>query len=312
MGEILIGNAPCSWGSLEFDDARDKAIGYEQMLDELAETGYQGTELGDWGYMPTAADRLADELARRQLAMLGAFVPVRLSNESLHQEGAERAVRTSQLLAAVHAQNGDRYAPFLVLADENGSDPVRTREAGRIAAQQQLSEDQRQTFAAGAEKVARAVRDATGLRTAFHHHCGGFVETPDEIGWLLDLTDPDLLGLTFDTGHLVYGSGASDAEVVLRSLEQFAERIWYVHFKDCQPEIAHRCRTQQADYFTAVGAGVFCELGQGCVDFPAVLDWLRQRDYEGWIVVEQDVLPGMGAPRESAARNRQYLQSIGV
>ncbi|MDX1522722.1 MAG: xylose isomerase, partial [Anaerolineae bacterium] len=66
------------------------------------------------------------------------------------------------------------------------------------------------------------------------------------------------------------------------------------------------------DYFQAVGHGVFCELGQGCIDFPAVLEWLRQRDYDGRILVEQDVLPGMGAPKESARRNRDYLRSIGL
>jgi inosose dehydratase len=32
----------------------------------------------------------------------------------------------------------------------------------------------------------------------------------------------------------------------------------------------------------------------------------------GWIVVEQDVLPGMGTPKESAQRNREYLKSIGL
>ena len=62
----------------------------------------------------------------------------------------------------------------------------------------------------------------------------------------------------------------------------------------------------------AVKQGVFCELGAGCVDFGAVLDWLTQRDYDGWAVVEQDVLPGMGSPKQSALRNRQYLRSIGV
>jgi inosose dehydratase len=58
--------------------------------------------------------------------------------------------------------------------------------------------------------------------------------------------------------------------------------------------------------------GIFCELGQGCVDFPAVVDWLRRQEYDGFVTVEQDVLPGMGAPRESAARNRTYLRRLGV
>ena len=156
-------------------------------------------------------------------------------------------------------------------------------------------------------QVARAVREATGLRTVFHPHCAGWVETPDEIGCLLDRTDPDLLSLCYDTGHLTYGGG--DA---LACLRQFAGRIGHVHFKDCAPAVAAHLRTNGQDYFAAVRAGVFCELGAGMVNFPAVLAALRAGGYTGWAVVEQDVLPGLGTPAESARRNRDYLTEIGV
>jgi inosose dehydratase len=74
--------------------------------------------------------------------------------------------------------------------------------------------------------------------------------------------------------------------------------------------VAKQSRTEQWDYFQALRHGVFCELGQGCVDFPAVLRWMKANHYEGYVLVEQDILPGMGAPRESARRNREYLRSI--
>jgi inosose dehydratase len=175
-----------------------------------------------------------------------------------------------------------------------------------------LSDAHWAVFAHGAEHIASVVRSETGLRTVFHHHCAGYVERPDEIARLLDLTDGDLLGLVFDTGHYVYGAGDNDSDVVLKGLERFADRIWYMHFKDCHAGIADSARREGWDYFEAVRRGVFCELGRGCVDFRAVLDWLRQRNYEGWVVVEQDVLPGMGAPKESAQRNREYLRAKGV
>ncbi len=116
--------------------------------------------------------------------------------------------------------------------------------------------------------MAQAVRDETGLRTVFHHHCAGYVETPDEIARLMDLTDPDLLGLVFDTGHYAFGAGGCAGRG--RWAERFADRIRYIHFKDCHPEVAARARGEGWDYFQSVGNGVFCELGQGCVDFPAV------------------------------------------
>jgi inosose dehydratase len=307
VNTIQIANAPCSWGALEFEGMQGEQIAYGQMLDELRATGYTGTELGDWGFMPTDPAALAGELQRRGLAMVGAFVPVALRNPAAHAPGAAAAVKVARLLQAV-----SRSPPTLVLADDNGTDPLRTQNAGRVTPVMGLSADEWRIFAAGAEHVARAVRDATGLPVGFHHHCAGYVETPDEIARLLDLTDPALLGLVFDTGHYLYGTGQNDGEAVLAGLERFGDRVRHVHFKDCAPAVAGRARAEGWDYFAAVRHGVFCELGQGTVPFAAVRDWLARHAYHGWIVVEQDVLPGMGTPRASAQRNRAYLQSIGL
>jgi inosose dehydratase len=309
-GNIRIANAPCSWGALEFEGLAEEPIGYRQMLDELRETGYTGTELGDWGFMPTEPAALRAALEGRGLAMVGAFVPVALKDAAAHADGAATAVRVARLLAAVAEPGGT--PPLIVLADENGSDPVRTANAGRVMPDLGLSGAEWRTFAQGAEHVARAVRDATGLATAFHHHCAGYVETPDEIAQLLELTDPDLLGLVFDTGHFLFGAGGAQDQTVQAALDRFGARIRHMHFKDCHPGIAAQSRAEGWDYFEAVRRGVFCELGQGAADFAAATAWLRARDYRGWIVVEQDVLPGMGSPRESAARNRAYLRTIGL
>lgn len=93
-------------------------------------------------------------------------------------------------------------------------------------------------------------------------------------------------------------------------LNRFTDRIWYTHCKDCSVKIAQRARSERWDYFTALRHGVFCELGKGYVDFPALLRWLKAKRYDGYVVVEQDVLPGLGDPKESARRNREYLRSI--
>jgi inosose dehydratase len=286
-----------------------QAAGYPQVLDEIRETGYEGTELGDWGFMPTDPDTLARELAARGLAMLGAFVPVALKDPDAHAPGIEAAVRTARLLRDVPDRTGG-HAPFLVLADDNGKDPIRTQNAGRITPEMGLSAPEWDIFASGADRIARAVHDETGLRTVFHHHCGGYVETPDEIASLLSRTDPNRLGLVFDTGHYAYGAG--DAGSVPDGLDTFAERVWYVHFKDCDPRIAEEARRNGWDYFQAVRHGVFCELGRGGVDFAAVAGWLNRVEYAGWAIVEQDVLPGMGSPKESARRNRDFLRTIGL
>ena len=306
MKKLLVGNAPCSWGELEFEEAKStEPIGFAQMLDELAAAGYTGTELGDWGFMPTEPATLRAELNKRELLMLGAFVPVALKHASAHEAGIAEAVKTARLLASVAGEP----EPYLVLADASGTEPERTKLAGRVPAAAELTAVEWETFASGADRVARAVFEETGLRTVFHHHCAGYVETPQEIGTLLELTNPALLGLVFDTGHFVYGAGEAGADM-FAFLDRFADRVWYIHCKDCEPNVAARARAQEWDYFTALKHGVFCELGKGCVDFPKLLRWLSEHDYDRYVLVEQDVLPGLGSPAESARRNREYLLSI--
>ena len=308
MPHIRIGNAPCSWGVLEFD-LEGEAAGCTQVLNEMAETGYAGTELGDWGFMPTDPLALSAELASRGLIMLGAFVPVALKDPAAHAPGVEAALKVARLLRET-ADRTTGYLPFLVLADNNGSDPVRTQNAGRVTPEMGLTDAEWKVFAAGAERVASAVYVETGLRTVFHHHCAGYVETPDEIARLLSMTDPTVLGLVFDTGHYAFAAG--DCAAVADGLKRFANRIWYIHFKDCHPEVASQSRAAGWNYFESVRHGVFCELGKGCVDFPAVAAWLESRPDLTWGIVEQDVLPGMGKPKESAWRNREYLRRVGL
>jgi inosose dehydratase len=298
---IRVANAPVSWGVLEFEGTEGRA-GYPLVLDQIRETGYTGTELGDWGFLPTDPTELRSELGQRDLALLGAFVPVALADPRSHAAGREAALRAARLMVQAV---GDQ--PFIVLADDNGRVPLRMQNAGRIRPEHGLSDSSWQAFGEGAARLAESVRRETGLRTVFHHHCAGYVETPGELDRLLDLTDPDVLGLCLDTGHYRFGGG-DPAEAV----RKHAGRIWHVHFKDHEPTLAARSRELGWDYLESVRRGVFCELGRGEVDFPGVLAGLEQSGYQGWIVVEQDVLPGMGTPKESARRNREYLASIGL
>ncbi len=110
MSHIRIGNAPCSWGVLEFE-LEGEAAGFAQVLDEMTETGYAGTELGDWGFMPTDPDALASELAARGLTMLGAFVPVALKDPAAHAPGVEAALKVATT-AACHNRPYIRLPSF--------------------------------------------------------------------------------------------------------------------------------------------------------------------------------------------------------
>ena len=268
----------------------------------MSAAGYAGTELGDWGFMPTDPAALSAEVSRWSLSLVGGFVPVRLADASALDRGVELAVRTATLLAGAAGPD-----PLVVLSDDNASDPIRTARAGRVRPEDGLRDAEWDGFADRAERVARAVRDAAGLRTVFHHHCAGYVETPEEIEALMTRTNPSLIGLCLDTGHLTFGGG--DA---LAAIRQDGDRIWHVHLKDCDAMLARAARTEGWDYHASIRRGIFCELGRGSVPFAGVLAELRQRNYAGWLVVEQDVLAGLGTPSASAIRNRAFLLKLGV
>lgn len=297
---LRIANAPCSWGVIE--NVEGERYDYVRVLNEIAATGYVGTELGDWGFMPTDPQKLIQELQSRSLSMLGSWVSVYLHDASKHEQSANDAVRAAKLLAAVGGSSN-----FIVLGNDPYTDPVRTLNSGRITPEMAMSEAQWEVFAKGANMIARRVMDEAGLRTVFHHHIGTWVETPAETQRMMEMTDPKILGLCFDTGHWTFAGG--DA---VSGVHQFKDRIWHVHFKDHEPNVARQSRENGWDGLTSVGHGVFCELGKGSVNFPAVRDALNQIGYNGWIVVEQDVLPGMGTPKDSAQRNRDYLRTFGL
>lgn len=291
---IRLASAPVSWGIFEFEGMEPR-YPWAQVLDEIAETGYVGTELGPYGYLPVDPVQLKGELERRGLRMLSAFVPVNLVDPAAHEAGVEMALRVGRLLAALDA-------PLLVLADNNGSLPELVRTAGRRRGTHLKDWTH---LAEGVELVRRRVADELGLTTVFHHHCAGHVETPEEVEALLERSQ---VQLCLDTGHWHYAGG--DA---VECLKRWGSRIGYLHFKDCHRQIAETCREQQLDYFEAVKAGVFCPLGEGEVDFPGLLAELDKQGYDGWAVVEQDVLvEDLQAPRRFSQQNRQYLQSIGL
>ncbi len=296
---IRIANAPCSWGVIEgIGGQRD---GYRRVIDEMQETGYTGTELGDWGFMPTDPDELRHELDSRGLALVGSWVSVRLEDRACHAQSAADAVRTGRQLARVGGPNA-----VVVLGNDPYGNPHRTRIAGRVTPADAMTEDQWKVFAEGANLVARRVMDEAGIRTVIHQHIGTLIETEAEARRLFELTDPSVLGLCLDTGHYFYGGGDPAA-----AARRWRDRIWHLHLKDVRPAVLERVRAHGIGYLEAVSRGVFCPLGEGGVDLAGVLKELA--GFDGWAVYEQDVDPSRdpSRPVESAARSREYLRGKG-
>src|SRR5262249_53310507 len=109
--------APDSWGVLDYPGPSWEQS-YEKMLDEMVAAGYPGTELGPYGFFPTDASLLKQELGKRKLKLLGSFVPVVLSDPASAAIAVEQIRKVGDLLSTLGA-------PFLVLADAQS--PERNR-----------------------------------------------------------------------------------------------------------------------------------------------------------------------------------------
>jgi inosose dehydratase len=296
-----VASAPISWGIMEHI-AYPAEYPYGRVLDEIAAAGYAGTELGPYGFLPTEPATLRRELAQRALTLCSAFVDIELGNASAHKEGLDYVVRSARLISAAGAR-------LLILSDK--ITPDRNATAGRRGDANRLSWSEAEWGAAvSAIKEVIAQSKTLGLRVAFHHHAGSHVETPEEIDRLFSSFPSDQLGLCLDTGHYVYCGGDT-----LSFLEKQVSRVWCVHLKDVYDGKAMEARRAKMNFHAAVRHGIFAPLGKGNIDFSRVVSLLKKGNFDGWLVVEADVLPGgvgADAPLPNAVAGREYLHGMGI
>jgi inosose dehydratase len=145
-----------------------------------------------------------------------------------------------------------------------------------------------------------------GIKAAFHNHVGSFIETRAELDRLMQSTSPDVLWLGPDTGHMAWAGGD-----VVDMVNTYATRICTMHLKDVNAAAAEQARAERTDYRGAERLGVWTELGQGSIDFPAVFALLKQAHFDGWLIVETDVTQ-LSSALESAVQSRAYLRSLGL
>jgi inosose dehydratase len=291
-------SAPVSWGVEDYYGPSWEQP-YEKILDEMVEGGYTGTELGPYGYFPTDPETLKPVLRARSLEMLSSFVPVNLADPAASVQAAEQIREVGSLLAALGA-------PYIVLADAQSKQ--RESIAGRVPrdGSASLTPEQWSNVARIAREAERIAGDF-GLDLVFHPHVATFVETPEETERFFDAVSATRIGLCLDTGHCYYGGGdpvgiANQYKTVLR----------YVHIKDINESVLEESNRKRLTFDQAVEAGVFSQIGEGCVDFPSFFRILQGHGYRGWCVVEQDIKFGVSAvaPKESMAASLRYLDGV--
>jgi len=293
---IQIGNAPCSWGVEFAGDPRNPP--WERVLDECRAAGYSGIELGPVGFMPEDPARLGDALALRDLTLIGGVVFRAFHDPAQWDDVMDGAVRTCRALQAHGAEH-------LVLIDSIS--PRRAPTAGRASEAEQMDRAEWTAFRDRIATVAKMGAEEYGLTVGIHAHAAGFMDFEPELERLLDEVDAAVLKICFDTGHHSY-AGFDPVAFMRRHID----RISYMHFKDIAPQVKADVIAKRTGFYDACGQGIFCNLGEGDVDFPAVRQVLLEAGFEGWCTVEQDCDPTLDvSPVDDARTNRRYLESIG-
>jgi inosose dehydratase len=296
-----IAAAPVSWGVFE----AESEVPATEFLDDVTAAGYEGTELGPVGYLGSA-EQIRDELGKRDLALVGAFLPLPLSRPELK---ADNQRETNVLLNLLEAAT-DR--PPIVLLSDAYDNPDSIAAAGRVDETPDvwLADEDWKVLLEQIADVASLCR-SRGFDVAFHPHGGSFVETAREVDRLLAGVDTQAIGLCLDTGHCFFGG--DDPKRLIRD---HGSIIRWVHLKDVDLDVMNSLKRDGFGIEEAWRQGVFCALGEGGVDIEGVVQGLGDAGYDDWIVVEQDRVLGHGGERYEVAadarRNVEFLRYRGL
>lgn len=292
---VRLASAPGSWG-IE-PPAQAGYPSWTRVLNEMAAAGYDGTELGPPGYLPSGQE-LREALASRRLQMPAGFLMEQLSSAAQLDRILGVAQETCATLSAAGAQT-------LILID--GLDPSRSATAGRSGDAARLAGQEWEQLVDVSQAVCE-VAGEHGLQVAFHPHAGTHVEFEDEIDRIMDELTAENAGICIDTGHSVY----ADVDPVAL-LRRYASRLVHVHLKDVDTEVLERCRREMLSFEQSVAAGVFTPLGAGSIDLAAFVSALHEIGYEGWATFEQDrVVDTIDDALPDARASLEHVRSLGL
>lgn len=295
---LLLGSCPDSWGVWFAEDP--KQTPWDRFLDELSGVGYEWLELGPYGYLPTDANQLSDELAKRSLKVAGGTMH---GLSGLHRPGEfDAIVEQSRKVAALTTAVGAEHLIFVPVPG------YRDDVTGAYLEPAELDGDAWRTMVRNTDRLGQILLEEHGVRLQFHPHADSHVETQVQVERFLEETDDRYVNLCLDTGHLAYRR--ADSVVII---QKYPDRIGYVHIKQMDPAIVEQAEREDLAFGQAVAMGASCEPPAGLPDVPSVVEALAGLKAEVFVVVEQDMYPvAFDRPEPIAARTREYLRGVGV
>jgi inosose dehydratase len=290
--KIKLAIAPIGWTNDDLPELGG-TITFEQCVSEMALAGFTGSEVGN--KYPRDPAILNPHLKRRGLTICNAWFSSFLTTQPYEEVEAE-FIKHRDFLYAVGAR--------VIGAAEQGHS-IQGKDDPIFDAKPVFTDDEWKRLTEGLNRLGRLAADK-GMKLTYHHHMGTGVQTAGEIDRLMENTDPKLLGLLYDTGHLVF-SGEDHIAI----LKKWIKRIRHVHLKDMRPVVREQAVIGKWSFLQAVKNGVFTVPGDGCIDFKPIFNTLKKAKYEGWWVVEAEQDPAKANPLEYAIKARNYIRKAG-
>ncbi|MBQ3450723.1 MAG: myo-inosose-2 dehydratase [Selenomonadaceae bacterium] len=290
MAKIKLGIAPIAWTNDDMPDL-GKENTFEQCVSEMALAGFTGCEVG--GKYPKDTAVLKKALDLRGMSIASAWFSSFLLTQPYEQVEKDFIAHCEFL----HTMG----AKFCNVAEQGNSIQGKFDKAV-FADKPYNTEEQWKLLTEGLNKLG-AVAKKIGLTMTYHHHMGTGVQTAEEIDRLMAETDPELVWLLYDTGHLV-----CSGEDYLAILKKYLPRIRHIHLKDVRMEVRNRVKAENMSFLDGVRAGMFTVPGDGNVDFEPIFDIVNASDYDGWYIVEAEQDPAKANPLEYAIKARKYIR----
>jgi inosose dehydratase len=288
--DVRIGINPISWSNDDLPSLGGE-IPLETALAEGKAIGYEGFELGN--KFPREPQALKAVLARHGLACVSGWYSGELAHRSVDEEIAAVGPHLDLL-----AQSGSTVMVYGEVADSIQGRPQPLYQRPRFFHDEQWRAYGERLTAFGRHLLKH------GVRLAYHHHMGAYVETPDDVDRLMQATG-DEVGLLFDSGHMTFAGGDP-----VTMLEKHVARVCHVHCKDVRPFVVKLARNRNWSFLQAVINGAFTVPGDGVVDFAALLAILARHRYAGWLVVEAEQDPAVAPSYAYAEKGYRHLRGI--
>ena len=285
---IKLGIAPIAWTNDDMPDLGAENT-FRQCVSEMALAGFSGCEVGN--KYPKDVKELKKQLDMRGLSIANQWFSSFILTQPMEKVERDFAAQC-EFLRAMGAK---------IIGASEQSYSIQGTDIPVFEGKYVMNAKEWEKLAAGLNKLGK-IAQSYGISLTYHHHMGTVVQTAEETDRLMEMTDPELFSLLYDTGHLAY-CGEDITEV----LKKHVGRVKHVHLKDIRPEVVNKVRAERLSFLQGVRAGTFTVPGDSAIDFAPVFDILDRAGYKGWMIVEAEQDPAVADPLEYALKARKYI-----